>query len=568
MSSEELVWAREFDDPNAEEHPAFLLNDKSNDDGDDETVWIRWTSTRDVVQIPKRCIRRELTPRGSRVKKPKPKYANGTAVSKIFFDDAIDDERPFSGEVVEYYADDKLYSVRYEDGDVEDLNEKELASIVQKNGQARKKNKRKQKVKPAGKKPRTTSSDVKAAGKKPRTAAEESDGEEDFSEPEILTTGKTPRRSAKKKVVYEESDSDMNFEESEDDAPKKKKIKSTGKAGTPRSSSKKKTSKGKPSKKKTKSSDSDSDNFQPDSEPDDESFAADSESETEVEQEDEDYGAASSKGSKKKATSAKGKKQSASKKAPDTKKEPKRKMSEMFKPTNNPIYWNKGMSSAEIQKNLNFLDPCGMEATDDIIDRLVGEQIDKIANLLKKSLTAEDVDMLNNAKKQREDINAGKEEGTLGSQSNPLILGTACSGTDAPALALMLVQEQLEKRGMGGIFHHEHVFSCEKEPFKQSYLARNFDSILYPDLTMLTDDPPRDVYGQEKQIPSFNLFVAGTSCKNFSMLMSNKRLDIEDKGCSGETFLAACELLFKEKPRYARYLNKCFKCLMLLPSVC
>lgn len=132
----------------------------------------------------------------------------------------------------------------------------------------------------------------------------------------------------------------------------------------------------------------------------------------------------------------------------------------------------------------------------------------------------------------------------------------------------MLVQEQLEKRGMGGIFHHEHVFSCEKEPFKQSYLARNFDSILYPDLTMLTDDPPRDVYGQEKQIPSFNLFVAGTSCKNFSMLMSNKRLDIEDKGCSGETFLAACELLFKEKPRYARYLNKCFKCLMLLPSVC
>ncbi len=56
-------------------------------------------------------------------------------------------------------------------------------------------------------------------------------------------------------------------------------------------------------------------------------------------------------------------------------------------------------------------------------------------------------------------------------------------------------------------------------------------------------------------LPSSNLFVAGTSCKNFSMLRSNKRLDIEDMGCSGETFLAACELLFKEKPKFAIFEN-------------
>jgi hypothetical protein len=35
------------------------------------------------------------------------------------------------------------------------------------------------------------------------------------------------------------------------------------------------------------------------------------------------------------------------------------------------------------------------------------------------------------------------------------------------------------------------------------------------------------------------------------MLMSKFRLDIEDKGCSGETFLAACKVLFQEKPPYA-----------------
>lgn len=103
-----------------------------------------------------------------------------------------------------------------------------------------------------------------------------------------------------------------------------------------------------------------------------------------------------------------------------------------------------------------------MEATNDIIDGIIGEQLDKTTALLCKALEYD-----------------GKHS-TLGSKDNPLLLGTACSGTDAPALALTLVQEQLEKRGLGDMFKHDHVFSCEKEPFKQAYLARNFDSILYP----------------------------------------------------------------------------------------
>ena len=32
-------------------------------------------------------------------------------------------------------------------------------------------------------------------------------------------------------------------------------------------------------------------------------------------------------------------------------------------------------------------------------------------------------------------------------------------------------------------------------------------------------------------------------------------IDIEEMGCSGETFLAACELLFQEKPKYAIFEN-------------
>lgn len=40
----------------------------------------------------------------------------------------------------------------------------------------------------------------------------------------------------------------------------------------------------------------------------------------------------------------------------------------------------------------------------------------------------------------------------------------------------------------------------------------------------LCDDPPRDVYGRPTKLPDFNLFVAGTSCKNFSGLRTKFKL--------------------------------------------
>ena len=87
-------------------------------------------------------------------------------------------------------------------------------------------------------------------------------------------------------------------------------------------------------------------------------------------------------------------------------------------------------------------------------------------------------------------------------------------------------------------------------------LSSTFPCFLVPkDIVKLTDDPPKDVYGRHVPLPSHNLFVAGTSCKNFSALRSRKMIDIEEMGCSGETFLAACELLFQEKPKYAIFEN-------------
>jgi C-5 cytosine-specific DNA methylase len=218
----------------------------------------------------------------------------------------------------------------------------------------------------------------------------------------------------------------------------------------------------------------------------------------------------------------------------------KKKMHESFEPINVPNF--KHLSLEEIHHQKEYLDPCGMEGTDDIIDGIVGEQVDKIGRLLQAVLA--------------------ESSAAIGSKTTPLRLGTACSGTDAPALAMTMVQEQIEKRRWNNntnknmSFHYEHIFSCEVDPFKQAYLARNFDSILYPDICKLTDDtPPRDVFGQEQAIPPFNVFVAGTSCKNFSMQNSTRRMDIEDKGCSGETFLAAVEVLFQEKPLISIFEN-------------
>ena len=54
-------------------------------------------------------------------------------------------------------------------------------------------------------------------------------------------------------------------------------------------------------------------------------------------------------------------------------------------------------------------------------------------------------------------------------------------------MGLAISQEQMALRQMKDeedgdpLLRVEHNFSCEVDPFKQAYLARNFDSILYPE---------------------------------------------------------------------------------------
>jgi hypothetical protein len=59
-----------------------------------------------------------------------PKYSIGTVVSKVFHLDDEGVDRPFSGKVSAYDFEEGLYSITYEDGDEEEMNEMELEEIV------------------------------------------------------------------------------------------------------------------------------------------------------------------------------------------------------------------------------------------------------------------------------------------------------------------------------------------------------------------------------------------------------------------------------------------------------
>ena len=191
-----------------------------------------------------------------------------------------------------------------------------------------------------------------------------------------------------------------------------------------------------------------------------------------------------------------------------------------------------------------YVDPVGVDPTNGIVEGIVGAQVRKIGGLLLAAVKTRD------------------ENRISGELTFPIKLQTACSGTDAPSIGLGLIKESLDRvvkdkiSGPHG-FEYEHVMSCEIEPFKQAYIGRNFPGVpLFPDITKLTaSDQVLDVYGRPQTIPDGNLFVAGTSCKDFSMLKSTDRLDIEDKGTSGETFLSAVEFLDQKQPPTAIFEN-------------
>ena len=149
-------------------------------------------------------------------------------------------------------------------------------------------------------------------------------------------------------------------------------------------------------------------------------------------------------------------------------------------------------------------------------------------------------------------------------QLPPVALYTVCSGTDAPAIALELARKELapELAAASLEFGVDHVMSCESEPFKQAYIARNFNVVIFSDVVELAmraaeasaagkTGAATTSFGGQREIPRprgghLSVLVAGTSCKDFSARKraTGVKKDIEDMGTSGETFVACIDLLF------------------------
>ena len=232
-----------------------------------------------------------------------------------------------------------------------------------------------------------------------------------------------------------------------------------------------------------------------------------------------------------------------------------------------PVFPDKSLSDID-----DFLDSRGLDVTDNgIVDRLVGDQVSRLGGLLCRALSYPD----NN--------NNNKGVAVMGTQENPLTLGTACTGTDAPALALAMVQEQMKAR-LGGLLtinaatsgfatvtgddamgtgtkpataeaapasvpklYFSHEFSCENDPFKQAFLERNSKSIIYPGIKELYGDAE----SKQPPLPKVTLFVARANCQNdFSMSRATQQLDMEKRGHSGDSFMATVEVILQKQPQF------------------
>lgn len=126
-------------------------------------------------------------------------------------------------------------------------------------------------------------------------------------------------------------------------------------------------------------------------------------------------------------------------------------------------------------------------------------------------------------------------------QSSPIRVATMCSGTESPVLALDMLSKSIQD------FYHahqevfegvkvkdgeqlvqiEHVFSAEIEPWKQSYIERNFHPpLLFRDIRELGNEQAYTAYGALVDVPSqpgcVDLLVAGTSCVDYSNLNNEK----------------------------------------------
>ena len=101
--------------------------------------------------------------------------------------------------------------------------------------------------------------------------------------------------------------------------------------------------------------------------------------------------------------------------------------------------------------------------------------------------------------------------------------GSACSGSDCMAIALeeisRFASDTLNKQ-----VHFKHIFSCEKDKKKRTFLARCWSfALLIPNTVQLAKNKVTNLLDQGKEVflPWVYLYVAGFSCVSLSTLNPN-----------------------------------------------
>ncbi|CZT44976.1 uncharacterized protein RSE6_05240 [Rhynchosporium secalis] len=157
-------------------------------------------------------------------------------------------------------------------------------------------------------------------------------------------------------------------------------------------------------------------------------------------------------------------------------------------------------------------------------------------------------------------IRAGMGELTKLMGGCALKVGTFCSGTEAPILAMRILRDVFGEQGL--IFNFEQVISAEIHPAKSAFIERNFSPALSArDITEISQQSAKDntsgkdewvfttAYGGKAKIPgNLDILIAGFCCDDFSHL-NNRRKNLNANGESGDTFFAILEYADKYRPK-------------------
>ena len=142
------------------------------------------------------------------------------------------------------------------------------------------------------------------------------------------------------------------------------------------------------------------------------------------------------------------------------------------------------------------------------------------------------------------------EKACEGLRSRPLRIMTACSGTEAPLIALGLIQDAMFPDGNSPLQIH-HVASAEIEKFKAAYIERNFSpDVIYRDVTEWQDstNPPHTIYGAQHELPTdVDILIAGSACVDYSP-MSSAPKQFGEKGESYSTMQGISAYVRRHRP--------------------